>query len=524
MKHEKDIAQKFVSVLPARWLPRWLPFLIWTLFVGVLLAVVLCFRSIGNMNVETDFYWTYVPVAKALLAGKLVLDNFRGPGYEIALALFRLLIGDFFKAGMILSVCSAGITLLMLYGVVKRTFDPDTALLVAAGTAILPAFFSLGYTAGTDMFFVMLAFSVLYLIIRSDFTHSWFLLLAGVLSGYTYLTRYNGIAIILAAGTSILWLCDPSVPWKQRIRSACVFLSGAAVTIVPFSLYTHHVTGRFSYNDNFLNVAYEVYGRGRIQWDDYWQAIAPHFRSYADVMAYDPMKFLQHIGLNVFRYGWNDLTMLVPWPVGLGAVVGGTAMVQSGLTRKQAAVLLFAVLSFLVLLPVFYTERFALLLLPFVVLFFARFLQWRAFRGVPERGHRYAATAVALGVAAWACFLCVDGTRFDIATEPVEILKVRDAFSGLTTDNPRGTSISARKPHIAHYLDLEYVPFPYVSSEADLVTALRQAKADYVYISTYEIVTRPELKDLLNSTKDHQGLRPLISVISPPSVLYRVTP
>jgi len=514
----------FAPVLHEGGLRGWFPLLLWTLLVGAMLVIVFWFRTIGNMNVETDFYWTYVPVAKALLAGRLLLDNFRGPGYEIVLALFQLIVGDFFKAGMLLSVCSAGITLLLLYGVVKRAFDADTALLVAIGTAVIPAFFTFSYTAGTDMFFVVLAFSVLYLLIRSNLTHPWLLLLAGLLSGYTYLTRYNGLAIMLAAGASILWLCDPAVPWKKRIGSAFIFLTGAAVTIVPFSIYTHQVTGRFSYNDNFLNVAYEVYGRGRIRWDDYWQAIAPHFRSYADVMAYDPVKFFEHIGLNLFRHGWNDLTLLVPWPVGLGAVAGAIVMARSGLTRMQAVVLLFAALSYLILLPVFYTERFALLLLPFIVLLFARFLQWRGIKRIPGRWHRNAAWAVALGVAGWACVQSVESARYDIATEPVEILQVRDAFSGLTSDNPRGTSLSARKPHIAHYLDMEYVPFPYVSSEADLVTVLRQSKTDYVYISTYEVATRPELKDLLNSTSEHRGLRPLISVISPPSVLYRVVP
>ena len=135
-------------------------------------------------------------------------------------------------------------------------------------------------------------------------------------------------------------------------------------------------------------------------------------------------------------------------------------MARGGLTRMQAVVLLFAALSYLILLPVFYTERFALLLLPFIVLLFARFLQWRGIKKIPGRWHRYAAWAVALGVAGWAGLQSVDDARFDIATEPVEILQVRDAFFGLTSDNPRGTRLSARKPHIAHYLDMDYVPSP----------------------------------------------------------------
>jgi 4-amino-4-deoxy-L-arabinose transferase-like glycosyltransferase len=492
-------------------------------YVGLLLFAVLHFRSIGNMNVETDFYWTYVPIAKALLSGELVLDAFRGPGYEIVLAALRLVVGEFFRAGLILSVLSSGVTLLLLYAVLHKTFGAEAALLTSVGTALTPAFFSLSYTAGTDMFYVMLALSVLFLILRGGFTRGWMLLLAGLLAGYAYLTRYNGIAIIVAAGASILWLCDPSLPWKRRIRSAALFLAGALATIVPFSFYTHHLTGRFVYNNNFLNVAFEVYAKG-IRWDDYWNVIAPHFHSYAEVVAYDPWKFILHVGMNVFTHGWADLTSLVLWPVGIGAAVGGVFMLRSGLTRQQAAVMLFAVLSFLVLIPVFYTQRFSLFLVPFIVLLFVRFLQWRGTQRIPERWFRYATRAIAIVLALWVGLQSAYLLKQDIASEPTEILLVRDAFKGLTDDSPRGKSITARKPHIAHYLDLAYTPFPYVTSEADLVSALRQGNVDYVYISTYEVATRPELKGLLDSTREHEGLSALITVLSPPSVLYRVTP
>ena len=69
----------FAPVLHEGGLRGWFTLLLWTLLVGAMLVIVFWFRTIGNMNVETDFYWTYVPVAKALLAGRLLLDNFRGP-------------------------------------------------------------------------------------------------------------------------------------------------------------------------------------------------------------------------------------------------------------------------------------------------------------------------------------------------------------------------------------------------------------------------------------------------------------
>ncbi|HEX9005780.1 MAG TPA: glycosyltransferase family 39 protein [Bacteroidota bacterium] len=503
-------------------MPRWLPPLLWTLYLGVLSVIVFGLRSIGNMNVETDFYWTYVPVAKALLAGTLILDPFRGPGYELMLALFQVLSGEFFRAGLILSVLSASASLLLLYSVIRKTFDGETALLVAIGTALNPAFFGLSYTAGTDMFYVMLGLSVLFLIVHSASGRRWMLLGAGLLAGYTYLTRYNGIAVVVAASASILWLCDPVLPWRKRIGSILLFLGGAAVTLIPFGLYTHHETGRFVYNNNFLNVAYEIYAKGEIRWDDYWNVIAPHFHSYTDVVAYDPWRFLRHVGWNVISHGWMDLSLLVSWPIGVGAAAGALLMLRRELTRLQAVVLLFAALSFLVLVPVFYTERFSLFLVPFVVLFFVRFLQWRNIPRVPDRWARYASRSIALMVVIWTGFQCVTVARLDVAMEPLEILQVRDAFAGLAGDAPRGTAISARKPHIAYYLALDYAPFPYVPSEAGLVDALRQARVDYVYISTYEVATRPGLEGLLDSHKVHPGLRPLISVLNPRSVLYRV--
>ncbi len=87
------------------------PFIIYTI---ILLVINLIYHKVGDYGVETDFFWMYVPEAKKILSGTLPIDQFRGPFYPIMLAIFKLFIGDFFKAGIVLNTVAAGISLYFL--------------------------------------------------------------------------------------------------------------------------------------------------------------------------------------------------------------------------------------------------------------------------------------------------------------------------------------------------------------------------------------------------------------------------
>jgi hypothetical protein len=463
-----------------------------------------------------------VPTARHILSGDLLIDPFKGPGYELALVVFHRLFGEFFRSGMLLSVGSASLLLVALHAIMKRMFDADTALLVCLGTALNHAFLTMTCAVGTDMFFAMLAMCVVSLMTRVDALTRKALLIAGILAGYTYLTRYNGIAIIVAASTGILWLCESSIPWKRRIIDVSALMIGIALLVVPFGIYTLRLTGQFFYNLNYLNVAYEIYARQTIFWNDYWSTIAPYFHSYADVVAYDPVKFFSRLASNAATYAWKDLSSLVTLPIGILSASGLLLELRCGFTRMQAMLYLFGAMFFLVLLPVFYEERFSLFLVPFIVLFAVRFLQWIGARTYFAWNWKRIARGVTLGLALWCFAVEITVVKNTIASEPREILLVGESFFKLNAEERRGSNIAARKPQIAYYLNLDFADWPQAGNLSEFVSGLQQSRVDFLFFRQIDVKLCPELSELLDPMKTHKGLRPVVIVQSPLSILYRV--
>jgi hypothetical protein len=82
------------------------------LFFGVgMLIVNMIFHTVGDYGVETDFFWSYVPQAEKFLRGTIMVEDFHGPLYPAILGIVRLIIGDFFQAGVIIATLSAAFVL-----------------------------------------------------------------------------------------------------------------------------------------------------------------------------------------------------------------------------------------------------------------------------------------------------------------------------------------------------------------------------------------------------------------------------
>lgn len=82
---------------------RHTPWIIALIYVIVTGTIGLYFNRIGDYEVETDFYPTYVPNAQEIRSGNLIIDEFKGPGYPLLLAAGKVVLGDFFGEGVIIS-------------------------------------------------------------------------------------------------------------------------------------------------------------------------------------------------------------------------------------------------------------------------------------------------------------------------------------------------------------------------------------------------------------------------------------
>src|SRR5574341_724082 len=94
----------------------------------LMLYVGMKFHTVGDYNVETDFFWGYVPEAKQILHGHFVIEDFRGPAYPALLAIVGAIFKDFFRSGVFLSTLAASCVLFFTFETLKRLFRVDIAL------------------------------------------------------------------------------------------------------------------------------------------------------------------------------------------------------------------------------------------------------------------------------------------------------------------------------------------------------------------------------------------------------------
>jgi hypothetical protein len=364
-----------------------------------------------------------------------------------------------------------------------------------------------------------LAVLVVYLLLREGSPRD--ILLAGLVSGFAYITRYNAIALFVAVPAGLLTMNVYSRSWKQRMRDTALYLAGATVFILPWGVYTWMKTGHFSYNNNFYNIAYEMYGKGKLGWDEYWGTLAPRFTSYWDVVAYDPGRFFSQLGANALEHLWNDATLLIAAPLGIFAIGGILALLRNGVDRRQGLLFLTAGAYYLVLLPVFYGERFSLFLAPVVLVLAVLFFRWRVLPdvGFATFGLKHVVFLGALGFSAVYSYHRVGAA---IGSGPVEILDVRDAYVRVVGTPEGRARVAARKPHIAYYLHMDYVLFPSVTTMPLLLESLRKDSVEYLYFSLVEAGMRPQFRPLLDPRAAPPDLVPVLKVDYPPAVLYRI--
>ena len=157
-------------------------------------------RPIGNYGVESDFYRSYVPQAKQFLNGNLVLDQNRGPLYQIVLAFTALLFNNnFFSAGKFINIFFAGITLIFIFKIIDSIINKKAAYLTVLLVSVNFQFMKYSYEAGTDMIFFALDAASIYYILKNKDLNSKDFMIAGIFSGLSYLTRYTAISLIISA-------------------------------------------------------------------------------------------------------------------------------------------------------------------------------------------------------------------------------------------------------------------------------------------------------------------------------------
>jgi hypothetical protein len=484
-----------------------------------LLAMVLGPHRVGDYFTETDFYGGYADGARAILRGHLDPARYGvvGPGYELALALVGLLVRDLFLAAELLSALAVVAGALLWFRLLARRADARLAFMTLLFLATNGTLFRYGYSATTDgLAFALQALALLLLLAHARPRAA---LLAGGVAALAFLTRYSA-AYLLPAGLIAVLAGGTLQP--RRARAALLFAAGFAALVVPWMVFSLGHGGTIA-SQLHHNIAYDVFARAKgIPWDDYQKLLQPQFGSLADVIARDPAAVARRELFNVWDHLRLDARVLLGWPVAAAAAVGIVLAGFDGTLRRLWPLWLAGALAFLTLVPVFYSERYSLPLLPVYAALAAAAFASPRLAIVVQRGPRpwlkplLAALPLAFAVQASAR---IQARVIDQL--PVEVLECARTLKAAARPGDR---VIARKSHIAFHGGVEAVPFPFTKTLPELADYARARQARWLFFSWPEAEMRPDYAYLLDTSGVVPGLTARQATHGHPAILYEIGP
>jgi len=489
------------------------------IFFIILLSVNLSFHRIGDYGAETNFYGLYAPQAQSILHGHLPIGDYHGPAYPLLLALAYLFFRNFFTAGIFLATASAALTVFLALKLLRQLFDAKKAMGAVALMALNPVFIQHSYSAGSDMFFVLLVTFSLYMLLRSD-NFSWAsLILASLAAALAYLTRYNGIAIVAAAFIIFIIINHWQLQLKKRILVSFIFVSLFLICISPWGVYCLRQKGNFFFNQNHKTAACELYAQGKVTYEQFWfdnQNL--HIASFADVVTYDPVRLGKRLVANLARHSGNDMRRLMGWPLAVFVIIGLVSLLFRRPTRVQYSFYTYSFIFFCVLLFVLYDPRYSIFLLLCYSALVMNGLQLVG--NVLKRPQ--AAAWLASALVAWTALASFGFNKRNIASGPLEVKKAAAWYMQHIPPGERGKILLARKPHLAYYTGMEFRMIPLAAGVDDLQEKIRQLRGDFLFVSPIEIFYRENLKVLLDAQSAPRSFSPVYQDANPPAVLYRI--
>ena len=511
------------SGLSFRW-TRWIAYVLLALFAVYWTVKVFTEHRIGNYAVETDFYWKYGPAARDLLHGRVAIENYdsKGWGYPAAVALLSIFGLDPFRAAQILALLSAVLVGLLFYRLHRSLLGPAVAL----GSLLLllsnETFLANTYEVGTDMFFFAVVIGSIALLLGRGNPSGRTLLGSGLLAGWAFSTRYNGL--FLWPGAIVLLIAVRTVdgPLADRIRRAGVWSAGFIAAALPWLIVNAVHTGNPLTNSNYVNVGYAVYGEGN--WEKFFYGGTRAIHSFADVILLDPARFVGAMGKNLFEHVRKDATELLPAIWGGLAVLGGFLLIRERPGRRVAGYAILWALYFLTLVPVFYGTRFSLPLLAFWLLLAA----WPFFSHTLGRPLRAIEGSFPLRVFVFlAIWLTTALQAYQWTEDPQNPEQLRAGpyelipAVGFLSAHGAGESLLARKPHAAFMARMRFVPIPQFETPDSLHAIADRERARYVLVSGAELAMRAGMRPFASGA-EIPGFARVFE--SPGALVYEVKP
>ena len=511
---------------------KYLPHVLSSIYFLVISYISFKHHKIGDYGLETDFLARYVPNAESFLNGSIAIDGFQGPFYPMLLGVFKMITGDYMIAGQLINIISICAFLLAITIIFRKIFSPEIAVISFLLTASNKHIIQNTYSCGTDMLFMGLLGGLIYFLLIDKNYSLKNIILTGVFAGLAFLTRFNGLFMLLGIVFSYTIINIYNVELKKRLLASGIVVLLFFTIYSPYGLHTLAEKDSFLFNTNHKNVAWTYQAQGNVTWDQFWHENwcgANNINSIGDVVFYDFSGFVtKYINTLISNLG-EDFTQLINWTIGMASLIGLLTYILYFPTkdRRELAFVALSLIFWGILGLVFYNPRFSMFLVPFYVALALRFSI------VPKIIDKVAIVKyipILLGI-----YLFISSVneaksynKEIISSGPKEMLKLQKWFERNEPKPTAETGMFARKPHAAYYTGTAFKMFPVVKSWQEFLDKIKEHNVKYVYYSYFEYQNRPQLRILTEPNKVPAQLK-LIHIQSipgqpkqVPGFLYRV--
>ena len=475
--------------------------------------------SFGN----SDFYSMYASDAKRIANGEFPKNTFNGPGYPLLLSAITALSGDHFVSGKWISAFSASLSGLVAYYLFRALFGFRTAIVALPLMLVAGEYALFSIEPGTDLIFLLLSLTTIFTITCAELGLWQKAILAGLLAGLAYLTRYNGIFLPVTIVTGIVMFNCFELPFRKRLQVTAAHMVSFLVVTSPWLWLNYVNHGSPLYNTNYLNMATIMYGY-KVNWDGVSEA-ATVFKGFGDVVFHDPKVFILHYMGNIARTITRSLSgNFILFPIGLMAVAA-TPLVLIKLRQREVWVLLLSLLLYLLVMSFNHWEDRYFFYVMVCYIGLASYLLVTTADRISGNGwlsrRMTHAGVLCVGLAAFYVSAMTSIKNIDrhIKDQPYELIRASEYLKSVSTGTLR---IVARKPHLAFLVNGKNVFFPQVKSIDELHESLKNLSADYLVYDRSALELRPELKMLAEPVKTIPRLKPVYSDLQRPLVIYRI--
>lgn len=291
------------------------------------------------------------------------LDAFHGPGYSIAIRIVKFTTGlQLFDAAKFTSLIFGFVFLLSVWLLFSRIHREDQLALLIVMLSLNPVININSDTILSDIMGAALFFATLVFLLFPEKIKPINYFIAGFMGGFAYLTRYVYAVILVIPIISIL-LEPVDNRNTNRILRLILFFTAFILAIMPWSYYLYSQTGSPFWNQNHLNIAFNMY-RNESGWNVF--PSAAQFPNLMSVIKSSPQLFVKKWWATFIQIPVEVMQIING--VGYLAALGLFFWVAHWNYRKTILFLSFLSVAAMTAL-VWFEDRFLLPFIPFYISF-----------------------------------------------------------------------------------------------------------------------------------------------------------